>query len=85
MAQLANGNEVVTPTEGDAALAKASGSARMRESVAAARALLGGNGLATAHGVGRTFCDAEALYSYEGSHEINTLVVGRAVTGLSAF
>jgi glutaryl-CoA dehydrogenase len=68
-----------------AALAKASGSARMRESVAAARALLGGNGLATAHGVGRTFCDAEALYSYEGSHEINTLVVGRAVTGLSAF
>ena len=31
------------------------------------------------------FADAEALYSYEGTREINTLIVGRAVTGLGAF
>ena len=33
----------------------------------------------------RVFADAEALYTYEGSYEINTLVVGRAITGISAF
>jgi alkylation response protein AidB-like acyl-CoA dehydrogenase len=34
---------------------------------------------------GRFVADAEAIYSYEGTREINTLVVGRAITGLSAF
>ncbi|MEO1075244.1 MAG: hypothetical protein AAFX41_04660 [Bacteroidota bacterium] len=33
----------------------------------------------------RLFADAEAVYSYEGTHEMNTLIVGRAITGLSAF
>jgi glutaryl-CoA dehydrogenase len=33
----------------------------------------------------RIFADAEAVYSYEGSYEINTLLVGRAITGISAF
>lgn len=37
------------------------------------------------HGVAKYFADAEALYSFEGTREINTLVVGRAVTGHSAF
>ena len=68
-----------------AALAKASGSARMRESVALGRAVLGGNGICTDYGMARAFSDAEAVYSYEGSYEINTLVVGRAITGISAF
>ena len=35
--------------------------------------------------VGRFVADAEAIYSYEGTREINVLVVGRAITGLSAF
>ncbi len=68
-----------------AAMAKASGSARMRESVAMARGILGGNGISTDFGIARVFADAEAVYSYEGSHEINTLLVGRAITGISAF
>jgi len=68
-----------------AALAKASGSARMRESVALGRSVLGGNGISTDFGMARVFADAEALYTYEGSYEINTLVVGRAITGISAF
>ena len=68
-----------------ASLAKAGNSARMREAVANARAIFGGNGIVTDFGVARTFADAEAIYSYEGSYEINALVVGRAVTGISAF
>ncbi len=35
--------------------------------------------------VGRFVADAEAIYSYEGTREINTLIVGRAYTGTSAF
>ncbi|SEN39254.1 acyl-CoA dehydrogenase [Cryobacterium sp. TMT1-3] len=68
-----------------AAMAKASSSARMRESVALGRSVLGGNGISTDYGMARVFADAEALYTYEGSYEINTLVVGRAITGISAF
>jgi glutaryl-CoA dehydrogenase len=67
------------------ALAKAYCSARMREVVGWAREVLGGNGILIGHKVGRFFNDAEALYSYEGTREINTLLVGRAITGQSAF
>jgi glutaryl-CoA dehydrogenase len=68
-----------------AAMAKASGSARMRESVALAREIFGGNGISADFDIARVFADSEAVYSYEGSHEINTLIVGRAITGISAF
>jgi glutaryl-CoA dehydrogenase len=67
------------------ALAKAYCTVRMREVVGWARELLGGNGIVLDYNIGRFVADAEALYSYEGTREINTLVVGRAVTGLSAF
>jgi glutaryl-CoA dehydrogenase len=67
------------------ALAKAYCTVRMREVVGWARELLGGNGIVLDYNVGRFVADSEALYSYEGTREINTLVVGRAVTGLGAF
>jgi glutaryl-CoA dehydrogenase len=67
------------------ALAKVFCTVRMRETVGYARELLGGNGILLDHQVGRFVADAEAIYSYEGTREINTLVVGRAITGLSAF
>src|SRR6202035_2636745 len=67
------------------ALAKAFCTVRMRETVGYARELLGGNGILLDHQVGRFVADAEAIYSYEGTREINTLVVGRAITGISAF
>ena len=57
----------------------------MRESVGYARELLGGNGILLDHQVGRFVADAEAIYSYEGTHEMNTLIVGKAITGFSAF
>ncbi|MBC7631590.1 acyl-CoA dehydrogenase family protein [Aeromicrobium sp.] len=68
-----------------ASLAKAFTTARMRETVGWAREVLGGNGILLEHHVGRFAADAEALYSYEGTREINTLIVGRAITGESAF
>jgi glutaryl-CoA dehydrogenase len=69
----------------DSALAKAWISERLRETVALAREVVGGNGLLIENDVARFFVDAEAVYTYEGTHDINTLIVGRAVTGLSAF
>jgi glutaryl-CoA dehydrogenase len=68
------------------ALAKAYCTVRMREAVGWARELLGGNGIVLDYNIGRFVADAEALYSYEGTREIQTMIVGRAVTGgLSAF
>ncbi|MFF4733610.1 acyl-CoA dehydrogenase family protein [Streptomyces mirabilis] len=68
------------------ALAKAYCTVRMRETVGWARELLAGNGILLDYKVGRFVADAEAIYSYEGTREIQTLIVGRAVTdGLSAF
>jgi len=68
-----------------ASLAKAFCTVRMRETVGYARELLGGNGILLEHHVGRFVADAEAIYSYEGTREMNTLIVGRAITGISAF
>jgi glutaryl-CoA dehydrogenase len=67
------------------ALAKAFCTVRMRETVGYARELLGGNGILLENHVGRFVADAEAIYSYEGTREMNTLIVGRAITGTGAF
>ena len=67
------------------ALAKAFTTARMRESVAAGRNILGGNGIVVDYEMAKIFSDAEAIYSYEGTQEINTLVAGRSITGIAAF
>jgi len=68
-----------------ASMAKAFTTSRMRETVGWAREVLGGNGILLEHHVGRFVADAEAIYSYEGTREINTLIVGRSLTGESAF
>ncbi|MFD2488185.1 acyl-CoA dehydrogenase family protein [Amycolatopsis jiangsuensis] len=67
------------------ALAKSVVTTRMRETVALAREVFGGNGILLENDVARYFADAEALYSYEGTREINQLIVGRSITGMSAF
>jgi glutaryl-CoA dehydrogenase len=71
--------------EEHASLAKAFCTVRARETVGWARELLGGNGILLDHNVARFVADAEAIYSYEGTREINALVVGRAITGFGAF
>ncbi len=73
-------DEVATST------AKMMNTLRLRESVAMGRGITGGNGiLADSYDIARFFSDAEAMYTYEGTHEINALVIGRALTGTSAF
>lgn len=68
-----------------AALAKEFCTTKMRETVAMAREVFGGNGVILDYGVAKFFADAEALYSFEGTRQINTLVVGRSITGHGAF
>jgi glutaryl-CoA dehydrogenase len=67
------------------ALAKAYCTVRMREAVGWSREILGGNGIVLDYDVGRFVADAEAIYSYEGTREMNSLITGRAITGLGAF
>jgi glutaryl-CoA dehydrogenase len=72
-------------TDEHASLAKVFCSLRTRDIVSKAREVMGGNGILLEHDVARFVADAEAIYSYEGTKEINTLIVGRAITGSSAF
>lgn len=72
-------------TDEHASLAKVFCSLRTRDIVSRAREVMGGNGILLQHDVARFVADAEAIYSYEGTKEINTLIVGRAITGHSAF
>jgi alkylation response protein AidB-like acyl-CoA dehydrogenase len=72
-------------SDAHAALAKAFATAKCRETVAWAREVLGGNGIVADYKAARFFADAEALYSYEGTYQMQNLIVGKAITGLSAF
>jgi glutaryl-CoA dehydrogenase len=83
--QLSRLQDAGVETDAQASLAKAFCTVRMRETVGFARELLGGNGILLDHQVGRFVADAEAIYSYEGTREINTLIVGREITGVGAF
>ncbi|MAQ95662.1 MAG: acyl-CoA dehydrogenase [Rhodothermaceae bacterium] len=82
LSQLQDAGEM---NDAQASLAKVFTAARCREVVALARDLHGGNGILIENHVARAFADTEAIYSYEGTNEINSLIVGRHVTGLGAF
>src|SRR5262244_1218698 len=81
-AQLADEGKL---TDQQSALSKAFTTAKARETVSWARELLGGNGIIVDYNVARFFADAEALYSYEGTYQMQHLIVGKAITGFSAF
>ena len=83
--RLAQLQDAGSASDEQAALAKSFCTSRLRETVAWAREVCGGNGILLENGVARFFNDAEALYSYEGTREVNALIVGRAVTGHGAF
>src|SRR5699024_10744049 len=72
-------NEVVT------SIGKMSNALRLRETVAMGRGITGGNGIVVDYDIARFFSDAEAIFTYEGTHEVNALVIGRALTGKAAF
>jgi len=72
-------------TDAQAAIVKAFCTSKARETVAWARELMGGNGILVDYNVARFFADAEAIYSYEGTYQMQNLIVGKAITGFSAF
>lgn len=83
--QLSARQDAGAANDENAALAKMQTARLARETVALGREVLGGNGILLENDAARFFADAEAVYSYEGTHEINALIVGRGLTGLSAF
>ena len=72
-------------TDEQASLAKVSCTTHTRSVVEKAREILGGNGILLEYNVARFVADAEAIYTYEGTKQVNSLIVGRALTGKSAF
>ena len=72
-------------THEHASLAKAWTTLRGREVCALGRELLGGNGVVADFLVAKAFADMEAIYTYEGTYEVNVLVAGRGATGIAAF
>src|SRR5437879_4362004 len=72
-------------SDAHAALSKAFCTSKCRETVAWAREILGGNSIVADYKVARFFNDCEALYTYEGTFQMQNLIVGKAVTGFSAF
>lgn len=77
-------HEAGSMTHGQASLVKSWTTLRGRETVALGRELLGGNGVVTDFHVGKAFCDLEAIYTYEGTYDVNVLVAGREATGVAA-
>jgi glutaryl-CoA dehydrogenase len=72
-------------TDGQASLAKMNNAAKARDVVRDARDLMGGNGILLENHVARHQADMEAVFTYEGTDHIQSLIVGREITGQSAF
>lgn len=85
MGNIARKQEAGELTMADAALAKSTATRLARDAAAKGRALLGGNGVSSEYEMAKIFCDVEILHTYEGTYEINSLIVGRALTGTGAF
>jgi glutaryl-CoA dehydrogenase len=71
-------------TPGMASLAKMNHAAKAREIVAHARDILGGNGILLEQHVARHHADIEAIFTFEGTDSIQSLILGREITGLPA-
>jgi acyl-CoA oxidase len=72
-------------TMGQITMTKAWATLKGREVVSLARELMGGNGIILENEVIKYFMDMEAIYTYEGTYEVNALVTGRELTGIAAF
>jgi len=72
-------------TDTIAAIAKMNNTRKARQVISEARDLLGGNGILLDFHVMRHMADIEAIHTYEGTETIQTLIVGRDITGASAF
>jgi hypothetical protein len=83
--QLARLLDAGQATAGMTGMAKANNSKIARDCARLAREILGGNGILQQHDIMRHMADIEAIYTFEGTWDINILIVGRELSGLSAF
>lgn len=83
--QMTRLDEAEQLTGPQASLAKYTCTRGAREVAAVARDLLGGNGILLENRVARHFTDIEALHTYEGTESMQALIIGREITGTSAF
>jgi glutaryl-CoA dehydrogenase len=72
-------------TGGMASLAKMNNAKKAKQVCADARDIMGGNGVLLEYHVARHLSDMEIVYTYEGTDTVQSLIVGREVTGISAF
>jgi glutaryl-CoA dehydrogenase len=66
-------------------LAKRNNVHHARDIARTAREILGANGITDEYQCGRHMCNLESVYTYEGTHEVHTLIVGQDITGIAAF
>src|SRR5215207_7164334 len=83
--QLGRRAEAGKMTDVAASLAKMNNAQKARRICLDARDIMGGNGILYEYHVARHWADMEAVYTYEGTDSINSLIVGREITGYSAF
>lgn len=82
LARLMERGEISSPM---LSLAKYANGRKARQVAQLGREVLGGNGILIENHIARLMLDAEAVFTYEGTNEINMLIVGREITGVSAF
>ena len=82
--QLAHNVAAGKATEGMLSLAKYNNARKARVVTQLAREILGGNGILIDNHIARLWTDAEIIYTYEGTNEINLLIAGRELTGINA-
>jgi len=73
----------LTPTQ--VSMLKRDNVAMALDAARSARSILGGNGIMGDFHIMRQLCNLETVYTYEGTHEVHTLAIGRAITGENAF
>ncbi|HTJ83260.1 MAG TPA: acyl-CoA dehydrogenase family protein, partial [Polyangiaceae bacterium] len=77
--------EAGTLTAAQISLAKRNNVAMARECARDARDILGANGVTDEYQCGRHMLNLESVFTYEGTDEVHTLILGQTLTGLSAF
>jgi glutaryl-CoA dehydrogenase len=83
--QLAKIKDAGTLRHQQVSLAKRANAAAALEVARTARTILGGNGISLEHPIIRHMVNLETVITYEGTHEIHTLVLGQDLTGIAAF
>jgi glutaryl-CoA dehydrogenase len=83
--QLGRMKEAGKSTPQQVSMAKMNNCYVARECAKLGREILGANGVTDEYQVGRHLCNIESVYTYEGTHDIHTLIVGQDLTGIAAF